>query len=81
MWGVVHAIHEIGSYTIVEYTGPNDGAEHRFHPYVDGQDTNHSEHTLEAALLLAMARKNLEPNRANYMADAAEQLLGFGKTS
>lgn len=75
-WGYVTEIYDIGPYTIAKYRD-NNGENIRFHVYVDGKCTSNSCHTLEGALLLAMARKHLEVNEARYMAMGACKLLGI----
>lgn len=75
-WGPILGIHDIGPYTIVEFEPRTRGGV-SFHVYVDGKCTNNSTATLEGALLLAMARKHLEPNEARFMAMGACKLLGI----
>ena len=75
-WGVILKVHDVGPYTIVEYEDRNDRTT-KFHVYVDGKATNNSTSTLEGALMLAMARKHLEPNEARFMAMGACKLLGI----
>ena len=81
--GDVTKIHDIGPYTLVEYTRPCDDV-CRFHKsfyiYVDGESTSASQGTLEGALLIAISRKNLEPNLARYMAIGAAKLLGVSNS-
>ncbi len=78
MWGTVLRVHDIGSYTLVEYEHrhayKDEGVQ--FHVYVDGKDTRMSETTLDNALLYAIAHKHLELNTASYMAKGAGKLLG-----
>ena len=71
VWGQVTAIHDIGPYTFVE---TDEGG---FHVYVDGKDTCHSATTLDRALIIAVARKNLEANTARWMGQACWKLLGI----
>lgn len=84
-WGTVIQIHDVGpSYTIVEFLPIRRGEEvteqeHLFHVYVDGKDCCVSTTTLDGALILAMSRKNLEPNKGRYMAMAACKLLGVNE--
>jgi hypothetical protein len=74
-WGTILKVHDFGPYTIVEYTDRSRG-DILFHVYVDGKSTSNSSSTLEGAILLAIARKNLEPNTARFMAMGACKLLG-----
>lgn len=73
-WGKIVKIHNIGPYTIVEYTDKSTKAYH-FHIYVDGKCTGTSTLTLDGALLSAIGRSNLEVNEARWMAMAAAKLL------
>lgn len=75
-WGRINQIHDIGSYTIVEYEDRTT-KETSFHVYVDGRSTHNSTGTIEGALLIGMARKHLEVNEARYMAMGAAKLLGI----
>lgn len=63
-WGDLIQIHVLPRYAVVEYKrthyntrGAPEGFEPEpsFHPYVDGEDTNHSFGSLEAALVYAIA--------------------------
>ena len=65
-WGKVIEVHEIGEYSIVEYNDEKRGVigeekEHenviKFHPYINGIDTNHSYDSLDAAIVGAIANK------------------------
>lgn len=59
-WGKVLRVHRVGEYAIVEYT-PNTPRNHDgplFHPFIDGKDTNHSYHTLDAAVVGCIALKH-----------------------
>lgn len=76
-WGKVTKFHEIGPYTIVEYTDRFHQGVPAFHVYVDGECTSSSASTLEGALILAIAKKHLEANEARYMAMAACKLMGI----
>lgn len=92
-WGRIRKFIHVGPYyTFVEYlvhpsprdfegAGPGEQPEPyvNFHVYVDGKDQAHSANTLEGALLIAMARKHLDPNTARYMAEAAGKILGLSK--
>ena len=62
-WGTILHVHDIGSYTIVEYKDNKDGKP-LFHVYVDNKSTNTSTTTLEGALVYAIAYKHLEINEA-----------------
>ncbi len=85
-WGRIGQIHDIGyappegvsPYTIVEYLPwgrlEADGA--NFHVYVDGKDQSVGSRSLEGAILIAIARRNLEANKGRFMAQAAAVLLG-----
>ena len=74
IWGRIKKIHDVGSYTLVEYV--NDHNETTlFHIYVNGKNTSNGAHTLEAAMLFAMAWNHLEANEARYMARAACKLF------
>jgi len=76
-WGKISKIHDIGSYSIVEYI--DDATKDvLFHVYVDGKNTHTTSETLERALVLAIAHKNLEVNLARFMAIGANKLLGIG---
>jgi hypothetical protein len=77
-WGHIRAIHDIGPYTIIEYTSAGSGIR-QFHVYVDGKDTSTATLSLEGALVEAIARKSLadNPNTARYMAIGACKLLGI----
>jgi hypothetical protein len=70
VWGRVEQTHEVGPYSIVEFT-PTEvvkrekdtgltagGHLNQFHPYVDGQDTSVVAPTLDGALCLAIAFRN-----------------------
>jgi hypothetical protein len=75
-WGAVRKIHDIGPYTLIEYTDKQrDNTV--FHVYVDGKCTSQGAATIEGGLLIAMARKHLEANEARYMALGACKLLGI----
>lgn len=74
-WGKIDKIHDIGPYTIVEYTDKSTKCP-TFHVYVDGKCTGTSTTTFDGALLIAIGRKNLEANEARWMSIAAGKLLG-----
>ena len=74
-WGAVQYIHDIGPYTIVEYTDKNNGAT-MFQVYVNGKSTSNSTATLDGAILLAVAWRNLGASEAPTMARGACRLLG-----
>jgi hypothetical protein len=77
-WGSVEAIIDIGPYTLIEYRPIHGGAiRTTFHVYIDGKSTSNGADTLEEALLIAIARKHLEPNESRYMAMGACKLLGI----
>jgi hypothetical protein len=78
-WGPVTKIHDIGRYTVVEYTcestGPSNGQTH-FGIYIDGKGMNESALTLESALITAMAyAAHSDRTYGRSMALAAERLL------
>ena len=73
-WGDVVDIHDIGLYSLIEYTDHHD-RKTGFHVYVDGHSTNNTFPTMDEAILFAIARKNLEPNEARFMAIGATKLL------
>lgn len=80
-WGKVVAIHEVGEYQIVEYV-PNQSsnvsdadyaerlAKHptSFHPYIKGDDTSRSYHSLDEALVgvIAYRHDGLNSQAAGY---------------
>lgn len=76
-WGAIEAIHDIGSYSIVEYIEKTGAKATCFHVYVDGKDTRRSANSLDAALLYAIGFKHCEVNEASYMAKAALKLFGL----
>lgn len=80
-WGKIIRIHDIGPYTIVEYTRKaisNPALnEVRHHAYVDGEDTCNSAFSLDGALLIALGRKHCEVNEGRFMAMAAAKLFGI----
>lgn len=76
-WGEITKIHDVGDYTVVEYT---HNGETLFAPYVEGRDLGNSASTLEEALLLAIAGKHLTQSAIAGRAEAAAVLLGVGRT-
>lgn len=76
-WGTIMAFHDVGPYTIVEFISYDSSNQTAFHVYVDGKDTANSTSSLDSALVLAMAFKNVESkNEARFMAMGACKLLG-----
>jgi hypothetical protein len=73
-WGKVVSIHDLGPYTFLEYTD-RDG-DTNFHVYVEGKSMSSSTSTLEGAMILAIAKKNLALNEDHHMAMAAMKVLG-----
>lgn len=73
-WGPIDAIHRIGEYAVVEYRQDrsnhspsqpwcwDDHNETRFHPYINGRDTNCSYLSLDSALIGVIAYKREGPN-------------------
>lgn len=75
-WGRVEVFHDVGRYTIVEYSNATDQTVRHFHVYVDGKSTNNSCSSLEKALIFAVAfGGGQEINTASHMAMAAVRLL------
>ena len=69
-WGQVICVHTVGEYDIIEYI-PNQSSNVAdedydsspcFHPYVDGCDISQSFHSLDQALVGAIAYKAEGPN-------------------
>lgn len=81
-WGKVVKWHDLGErVALLEYTPRKIGADEplpvSFHIYVDQRCTSASASTLFAAAIYAIAVASLgEPNRARWMAIAANKLLG-----
>ena len=65
-WGATTNIHAIGEYEIVEYRDLAGNA--CFHPYISGEDTNHSYNSLDAAIVGAIGLKHdgLNSQAASY---------------
>lgn len=67
-WGKIVEEHEIGPYHFIEYKRFKNGsvreteAATEFAIYVDGKDTHCGALTLDAALVLAVAIRNLGPH-------------------
>lgn len=63
VWGPVVKIHKIEALeiSIVEYK-ETDG-EHRFHPYVKGEDTSVGCNTLEEAIIWSLSVRSVGPTR------------------
>lgn len=64
-WGVITQVHKVGSYQIVEYREDEVWDSHGmmlFHPYIDGRDTCHDYHSLDAALIGVIAYRADGPN-------------------
>lgn len=90
-WGVVHRIHEVGRYVIVEYTpviehtcaiddsdtSPNF-LKCRYAPYVNEKSMSSHAETLEGAILLAIGYSKFGPNEGRALANAACKLLDIG---
>lgn len=72
-WGKVLKVHEIGEYKIVEY----DEYEHthtkvltgciRFHAFLGERDLRRCSHTLDEAIILAIASKYEEDRAVPYI--------------
>ncbi len=72
-WGEAIKIHDLESYTIVQYQN-NNGV--FFYPYVNGVALGVSAETLEGAIVCAIAyRKLSSPDKAQWLAIAAMKLL------
>lgn len=76
-WGVIVDVHRIGRFAVVEYLQDNSNTsgrdtdrlerehgQHRFHAYIDGEDTFVTCLSLESALVLAIAHDREGPNSA-----------------
>lgn len=75
-WGDVTAIHDIGRYTFVEATDWSDFKTVFFHVYVDGKSNSRSSHTLEQAMVLAIALAKFNgSSHADHMSVAACKVL------
>lgn len=80
-WGTVIKIHDVSRFTLVEFmdnrseqiVGARDSI--LFHVYVRDKDTHESCVSFDAALICAIARDRMEPNRARWMAIAAAKIL------
>lgn len=53
-WGLPILTHRIGNMDMVQY---KSGSENRFHPYVNGEDTNKDYFNLDCAILGALGFK------------------------
>lgn len=80
-WGTDLVFHDIGVYCIVQslprpaFVREGEFVTTSFHVYVNGESMGVAAETLDGALLVAISRAHLEPNRARYMAIAAAKLL------
>lgn len=57
VWGVIHARHSIGPYTIIEYKSKHDSST-SFHGYIDETSTSRSWYSLDEALIGLIAIKH-----------------------
>jgi hypothetical protein len=83
-WGPVTKIHDVGRYSIVEYTCNSNGAsngETHFAVYVDGESLSQSTRSLESALLTAIAYAAYPADRtyAGWMTAAMLRLVSGEK--
>ncbi len=74
--GTVKRVHAFGGYQIAEYKDPQNKATY-YHPYVEGQSTNHSFGSLEEAAVFAIAFKADGPNSARNIAEHFVKGIGL----